>query len=83
MLQDAPRAHYQELLDQYQVLFMRILGSANTATAETTDLVLLRQAVLGMINLIIEWYRPEGRLSEDAIKAQLTRLIVDGLLRPA
>lgn len=83
MLHDQPRQHYQQMLDRYQLLFTQVLQSAGAAASEDTDPVLLRQAVLGMINSMIEWYRPDGRLSAEEINRQLTRVIVDRLLRPA
>lgn len=81
MLTDTPREHYQQILDHYEGLFTTILVNAQTAAGETTDITLLRQVVLGMINSIVEWYRPDGRLAADEIKSQVTRLIVDSLLR--
>ncbi len=81
MLEDTTREHYQQLLDQYQGLFTKILADTYPADSDTSDIVLLRQMVLGMINSIIEWYRPDGLLTADEIKARLTRLIIDSLLR--
>jgi len=73
--------HYQELLDRYQRLFTDILVDARPLVAATTDTVLLRQAVLGMINSLVEWYTPQGRLTPEEIKSQLTAAIVEHLLR--
>jgi len=72
--------HYQELLDRYQRLFTDILVEARPRVAQTMDTVLMRQAVLGMINSLVEWYTPDGRLGPEEIKAQLTSAIADHLL---
>jgi len=80
MLHDAPREHYQQMLDQYQTLFTRIISDAQTSRSDDTDVFLLRQMVLGMINSTVEWYEPYGRLKKDELKAEMTRLIVDRLL---
>lgn len=79
-LTDESQRHYQELLDRYQRLFTDILVEARPRLAENTDTVLLRQAVLGMINSLAEWYTPQGRLTPEEVKAQLTSAIVDHLL---
>lgn len=79
-LTDESQRHYQELLDRYQRLFTDILVDARPRLAENTDTVLLRQAVLGMINSLAEWYTPQGRLTPEEVKAQLTSAIVDHLL---
>src|SRR5262245_63503668 len=40
-------------------------------------------AMLGMINWIYQWYRPGGRLDENALADALADLFLEGLLKPA
>jgi len=81
MLQDSPREHYQGLLDRYQLLFTTILADALGDSMPDIDIVLVRQTVLGMINSLIEWYDPAGRLPPDVLRSQLSRLILERMLR--
>lgn len=83
MLEDAQRDHYQSLLDRYQGLFTDILAAAHTEAGTQVDIILLRQMVLGMINSLIEWYRPTGRLTAEELRSGLANLIMSQLLRSA
>lgn len=81
MLADGQREHYQSLLDRYQQYFTTILTDARGDGLAATDIVMLRQAVLGMINSIVEWYDEGGRLGPDEIKRDFSSLILGHLLR--
>ena len=39
-------------------------------------------SILGMIHWLVRWYNPNGRLGEEEVVEQLTRLILHGLLPP-
>lgn len=39
-------------------------------------------ALFGMMNWLYTWYHPDGRLSADAVAAQMTSLFLHGLLSP-
>lgn len=39
-------------------------------------------SILGMINWLSRWYRPEGPLSPDQIGEELSRIVLNGLIRP-
>lgn len=40
-------------------------------------------AILGMLNWVYQWYRPDGPLSPDAIAAEFADLVLSGLVGPA
>jgi AcrR family transcriptional regulator len=79
---DAPyRDRYEVGVDRYDRLFSGIVQDAMDAHAvQREDPTLVRLAILGMINWVVEWYRPSGSLGKDEISATMTRLITDRLL---
>jgi AcrR family transcriptional regulator len=38
--------------------------------------------ILGMINWLSRWYRPEGPLTPDQIGTELSKIVLNGLIRP-
>jgi len=50
-------------------------GSKGTVTPRAAAF-----ALLGMINWIYQWYRPEGALQEDALVQQYTEIFFQGAL---
>lgn len=44
------------------------------------DATLVRLSILGMINWVVEWYSPDGRLQQTDILDAMTRLIMDQML---
>lgn len=81
MLEDGQREHYQGLLDSYQQYFTEILTAARSDSLSDTDIVVLRQAVLGMINSLVEWYDPAGRVPPADLKPMFSSLVLQHLLR--
>lgn len=74
-------SQYQVRVDRYDQLFSEIVQRAMDADAvPREDPVLVRLAILGMINWVVEWYRPSGSLGKDEISATMTRLITDRML---
>jgi len=53
----------------------RLRGSKGTVTPRAAAF-----ALLGMINWIYQWYRPEGALQEDALVQQYTEIFFQGAL---
>ena len=53
----------------------RLRGSKGTVTPRAAAF-----AMLGMINWIYQWYRPEGALQEDALVKQYTEIFFQGAL---
>lgn len=80
-LESPLRETYDARVNRYDHLFTEVIreGMA-TGTVPAGDPTLLRFAILGMINWIVEWYEPGGRLSTDEIKAQMTELIMERML---
>jgi len=54
-----------------------------SGTARRVDPSVAAFAMLGMINWIYQWYRPGGRLDENALAEALADLFLGGLLKPA
>ena len=81
-LQSPLRESYDARVNRYDHLFTEVIreGMA-TGTVPPGDPTLLRLAILGMINWIVEWYEPGGRLTIEDIKAQMTDLIMERMLR--
>ena len=48
----------------------------------SSDPHLIRLAILGMINWVVEWYRPGGRLDADEIRTTFADLVTERLLAP-
>lgn len=80
-LESPLRETYDARVNRYDHLFTEVIreGMA-TGTVPAGDPTLLRLAILGMINWIVEWYEPGGRLSIDEIKTQMTELIMERML---
>jgi len=46
------------------------------------DVTVASFSLLGMILWLSRWYRPDGRLAPDQIADQVTKIAMDGVLRP-
>lgn len=78
------REQYQTGVDRYDRLFALIIQEAMDAgDIPPGDGALVRLSILGMINWVVAWYRPAGRLSAAQILEGMTELIVDRMLGPA
>jgi TetR/AcrR family transcriptional regulator, cholesterol catabolism regulator len=53
--------------DAYETLWMTPISEAAALGLLDTDVVLVRQTVLGALNWTAQWYRPGGRLDIDAL----------------
>jgi TetR/AcrR family transcriptional regulator, cholesterol catabolism regulator len=77
------KERYQEQVDRYDLLFTEIIdeGMADSASPPN-DPHLIRLAILGMINWVVEWYRPGGRLEADEILQTFADLVTERILAP-
>jgi TetR/AcrR family transcriptional regulator, cholesterol catabolism regulator len=82
-LESPYKEQYREQVDRYDVLFTEIIddGMADSALPPS-DPVLIRLAILGMINWVVEWYRPGGRLDADQILQTFADLVTERILAP-
>lgn len=55
----------RELADAYEALWHRAIDDAVTAGLITGDAVVLRKYVLGGMNHMVRWYKPQGRISPE------------------
>ncbi|MDZ7839606.1 MAG: TetR/AcrR family transcriptional regulator [Gammaproteobacteria bacterium] len=80
-LESPYKEQYQQAVDRYDVLFTEIVSKCMAQGAiPSGDPTLIRLGILGMINWIVEWYQPDGRLKEDEIRLAFTGIIVDQML---
>lgn len=74
---------FEARVDRYDELFTNLVEQAiRDGSVPAGDAALLRFSILGMINWIVEWYHPRGRLTQAQIVASMTDLIMDRLLAP-
>ena len=65
------RAAHQATRDRYEGLFRRIIADGiETGEFAPTDVPLAGFAVLGIVNWVVRWYRPDGRCRAEQIAAQ-------------
>ena len=64
-LSDEGKRHVRELSDAYEGLWHRGIGAAVEAGVIKGDPVLIRKYVLGGMNHMVRWYKPEGRVHSD------------------
>lgn len=80
-LENKYRSRYQVRVDRYDQLFTSIVQEAMDAgDIPAGDATLQRLAILGMINSIVEWFRPEGRFTATQIVQYWSDLVFDRLL---
>jgi len=78
--------HQAEIIDgrdRYEREIRRIVDSGiRDGSFRRVDAKVAAFAILGAINWVARWYRPEGALDADAIGAQFADHLVGGLLTP-
>jgi AcrR family transcriptional regulator len=73
---NARKKDYIHFLENLIAEVQALRGSKGAATARAAAF-----ALLGMINWIYQWYRPEGKLQEEALVQQYTEIFFQGALR--
>ena len=61
--------------DAYETLWMTPISEAAALGLVDTDVVLVRQTVLGALNWTAQWYRPGGRLDIDALAQRMYAML--------
>lgn len=61
----------RRLSDAYEALWHRAIGQGVNAGLVAGDPVLLRKYVLGGMNHMVRWYKPEGRVAPDELVEQM------------
>jgi TetR/AcrR family transcriptional regulator, cholesterol catabolism regulator len=72
---NARKKEYIHFLENLIAQVQRARGSKGTVTPRAAAF-----ALLGMINWIYQWYRPEGRLQEETLAQQYTEIFLHGAL---
>lgn len=76
-------ADLQELRDQVQHCWQRVIDTGHAAGLLRTDDHVVTNSVLGMLNMVTLWYRPHGGRSPTEIADILTTTILAGVAQPA
>lgn len=80
-LGDTYLRHYLGKRDQFESCFRRIMVEGIEAGVfRKADLTITVNGLLGMVNWMTRWYRPEGRLSAAEIADQFADLVINGLI---
>jgi len=75
-LTPAQRASIDRVKADYEAQWMPVLQALHGMGALQTEPALARLFILGALNWAVQWYRPDGRLSLDALTGQALRLFV-------
>ncbi len=76
-------SHYLDKRDHFERLIRQIVQEGtDTGLFRETDVAITVQSLLGMVNWMTRWYRPEGRLTASQIAERFTDLFLFGLLAP-
>ncbi|WP_438353428.1 TetR/AcrR family transcriptional regulator [Microbacterium sp. CJ88] len=75
----------QAALDRRRVFDARVAGLVAAAQAEgwvrtDVDAAVATRLIFGMINSVVEWYRPDGQLDRTELAADILAVVMDGLL---
>lgn len=74
------RSVHQAARDRYEALFRRIVADGiESGEFAPTDVRLAGFAILGIVNWIVRWYRPDGRCRAEQIAAQFGEYAVNML----
>jgi AcrR family transcriptional regulator len=74
-LSPAAQARVMALRDAYDALWLAPISEAAALGLVDTDVVLVRQTVLGALNWTAQWYRPGGRLDIDALAQRMYTML--------
>lgn len=70
------RASIDRVKADYEAQWMPVLQALHDTGALRAEPALARLFIMGALNWAVQWYRPEGRLSLDALTGQALRLFV-------
>ena len=84
---NALKGRYRDKINARKKRYVKFLEKTfrdlvKTGAARRIDPSLAAFAMLGMINWIYQWYRPGGRLDENALAEALADMFLGGILKP-
>ena len=80
-LESPYKEQYQERVDRYDALFTSIIEEGmEEGVILRGDPHMIRLAILGMINWVVEWYQPDGRLGPEQITNTFVDLVTEHML---
>lgn len=75
-------ARHMQLREQFEILFRTIIEEGITSGEfHQIDVPITVHALLGMVNWMTRWYRPQGRLSAEQIVDIFSDLLLFGLVQ--
>lgn len=76
-----PRAELVELRDAYEDAYRAVLttGARSHEFHNVDDPALTSTLILSMLNALVRWYRPSGRLSPEEIADGILALVMEGV----
>jgi AcrR family transcriptional regulator len=85
---NALKGRYRDRINARKKRYVRFLEKTfrdlvKSGAARRIDPSVAAFAMLGMINWIYQWYRPGGRLDENALAEALADMFLGGVLKPA
>lgn len=72
-------AELQDLREQVQDVWQQVLTDGYRAGQFRTDDPVVVNGLLGMLNMVYLWYRPDGPDSPEGIARKFTDMVIDGL----
>jgi AcrR family transcriptional regulator len=74
--------HYIAKRDLFEEAFRTIVNQGVSAGQfRSTDIPITVQAILGMVNWMTRWYRPDGRLKAEQIADSFADMVLSGLVQ--
>jgi AcrR family transcriptional regulator len=75
----------QAALERRRVFDARVAALVAAAQQEgwvrtDVDAAVATRLIFGMVNSVVEWYRPDGQLGRDELAADILAVVLDGLL---
>lgn len=74
---------YHRRVESYQRMFLEIVSASAELTESWFDAKVAGMATLALMNGIVEWYSPSGRLNRRQLTDVMLHLILDRILQPS
>ena len=75
-LSEESQAYILSLLDNYEQIWLEVLGEARAAGHFKTDPFVLRRFLTGALSWTTTWFRPDGKMSLDQLAEEALNLVL-------